>query len=261
MGDGDASASAGEENKTEASVVRRIVRFLACNRKHDDYACHMTLLSPLLPPRAADAPRLSLKRLCLERQDVFEVTEVGESCLVRLRDPASAEAVAATGTGTGTEARTGTEAYEHDYDALELRIIAHLYRLPDRKTSLPSLGEYCKVHLGVDMKHRLAKFLDKRSAAFARDRDGRQQVWLVLNGPEEVNGYVRDRFGGDWEGPGLDALRESVADVAGGEGGGRGGGGGDEQRVRPRLGGLPDSLGPEFWGAEDFPSLASEQRY
>ena len=96
MDDDDASAGE-EENETEASVVRRIVCFLACNRKHDDYACHMTLLSPLLPPRAAGAPRLSLKRLCLKRQDVFEVTEVGESCLVRLRDPQSAEAVAGAG--------------------------------------------------------------------------------------------------------------------------------------------------------------------
>ena len=87
-----------------------------------------------------------------------------------------------------------------DYDALELRLIAHLFNQPGHKTSLPTLGEYCKTKLGVDMKHRLVKFVDKRPGAFARDHDVRQQVWCVLEGREDVEAYVKGRLA---RGPGL----------------------------------------------------------
>lgn len=178
--------------------------------------------------------------LCRSRPDLFLVTNVGDSCVVRLRDPTSivGGAFEVTGTSITTPSRAPASLTIHKdgYDALELQLIAHLYGLPDRKTTLPSLGEYCKTHLGVEMKHRLVKFLDKRPGAFARDRDGRQLVWLVLEAETQVEGYVRERFGDEgWEG-----LRESL--------GGGGGGGTGEVRI-------PDSLGPEFWSSEDFPTL------
>ena len=253
-------------------VVGRIAGFLATHRKHDDFECHLSLLSHLLPQQASGAPRISLKKLCLSRPDLFVVREQGDSCLVRLRDPKALNvltkkfsvvscsavltpATVAASTGSATVAPASTEGevtfsstcYKDDYDALELEIISYLFNQPNRKTSLPSLGEYCKTRLGVDMKHRLVKFVDSRPGAFARDRDGRQQVWCVFGVRQDVEAYVQGRFGYAADSARLHAFWESLK-VGSGESGSQGPEHGKDMKI-------PDSLGPEFWGEEDFPEL------
>ena len=241
-------------------AVRRIAHFLVTHRKHDNFECHMSVLSRLLPRQAAGGPRLRLKKLCLSRPDLFLVREEGETCVVRLLNPNAVvdgpetamdipPAMASTATTPLTadpDDSTHMSLYNgdvyDDYDALELRLIAHLFNQPGHKTSLPTLGEYCKTKLGVDMKHRLVKFVDKRPGAFARDHDVRQQVWCVLEGREDVEAYVKGRFG---EGTGIAGLDAVLASLEGpsGEGGVQG-------SVK-----IPDSLGPEFWDDSDFPVL------
>jgi hypothetical protein len=249
-----------QELECRDEAVRRVAQFLVTHRKHDDFECHMSVLSRLLPRRTAGGPRLRLKKLCLSRPDLFLVREEGQACVVRLRDPEAV--VAAHKKATHMSPRAPTAADEDgstppsrgdvgnygeygeygDYDALELHIIAHLFNQPGRKTSLPTLGEYCKTKLGVDMKHRLARFVDKRPGAFARDRDVRQQVWCVLERKEDVEAYVKGRFGQGTGIVGLDAVLASLEGPSGESG-------------REGLVKFPDSLGPDFWDDSDFPTL------
>jgi hypothetical protein len=92
------------------------------------------------------------------------------------------------------------------------------------------------------MKHRLARFVDKRPEAFVRDRDVRQQVWCVLERKEDVEAYVKGRFGQGTGIVGLDAVLASLEGPSGESG--------LEGLVK-----FPDSLGPDFWDDSDFPTL------
>ena len=245
------------ESQERDEVVRRVAHFLVTHRKHDDFECHMSVLSRLLPRRTVGGPRPRLKKLCLSRPDLFLVTEEGGTCVVRLRDPKAVIAAPKmftcvppiTGTTASPDGSTplsldNRDKYDDydDYDALELLLIAHLFNQSGRKTSLPALGEYCKTRLGVDMKHRLVNFIDRRPGAFSRDHDVRQQVSCVLERREDVEAYVKRRFGKVTGTAGLDALLASLEGPS------------SEDGVQGSVK-IPDSLGPEFWDDSDFPIL------
>ena len=223
----------GQTNSTVEAITHSVVRYLVTHRKHDHFRCHLSVLGSLVQQRPGE-PRLSLKKICTGRPDLFLVTEEPEgTCLVSLRDPAAA----------ADDVKTFETVLEangmHDYDELEMRLVAHLFQQPRRRTSLPLLGEFCKTQLGINMKHKLVKFLDARTRAFERDRDGRQQVWCVLESKEEVEAYVRQRFGEEHVGAVRDNLEHAMVDC----------------ETQGPLDGIPDSLGPEFWDQSDFPAL------
>lgn len=76
-----------------------------------------------------------------------------------------------------------------DYDALERNIALFMLSREgktDEPLSLPLLGEYCKFVLGIDMKHKLFKFVSDRKYLFTMPDNGRQQVFLVPGACEKL---------------------------------------------------------------------------
>lgn len=76
-----------------------------------------------------------------------------------------------------------------DYDELEKNIVLFMLdhgSKSDQPLSLPCLGEFCKLVLGIDMKHKLFKFLSDRSHIFVMPDTGRQHVVLASGACEKV---------------------------------------------------------------------------
>jgi hypothetical protein len=76
-----------------------------------------------------------------------------------------------------------------DYNLLErdivLFMLAHGSKT-NQPVSLPLVGEYCKFALGIDMKHKLFKFISDRKHLFIMPDNGRQHVFLASGASERL---------------------------------------------------------------------------
>lgn len=83
-----------------------------------------------------------------------------------------------------------------DYNLLEkdvvLFMLAHESKTK-QPVSLPSLGEYCKFVLGIDMKHKLIKFISDRNHLFTIPDNGRQHV-LLASGASDILGIKTEEM-------------------------------------------------------------------
>ena len=76
-----------------------------------------------------------------------------------------------------------------NYNLLEKNIVLFMLAHESKTSqplSLPSLGEYCKFVLGIDMKHKLLRFILDRDHLFTIPDNGRQQVFLSSGASEKL---------------------------------------------------------------------------
>lgn len=99
------------------------------------------------------------------------------TCIVQIRNPAS------------FDVNPNTLINFIDYNILERNLVLFMRDheiKSDQPLSMPSLGEYCKFVLGIDMKHKLFKFLSERDHLFSMPDTGRQHVFLAPGACEKL---------------------------------------------------------------------------
>lgn len=117
-------------------------------------------------------PQCSLQKFVLSYEQYFSLKKrPDETCIVQLKCPKS------------FEIDPEFPFFDIDYHLLERDIV--LFMLEHRNKgksidpmSLPVLGEYCKLKLGINMKGKLVNFLSDRSHLFILPDTGRQHVLL-----------------------------------------------------------------------------------